>query len=150
MTKKKIVSSAGKKTSYDDFLKSVKLYAVVLEEMNAKLERKTYWKHIKDEGELKRTIGANYVVEDLANDHFDIIAAYDLTIQHDPSTTDLLAIKCVFSAHFHAAPDCSTELADKFANSEAKLIFWPYLRTFVSDMTGRLHIPPITVPITLE
>jgi preprotein translocase subunit SecB len=148
MPREKKSSPASKKAAYDDFLKSVKLYSVVLDNTSAALNREAYWEHIKNDN-LKRTIATEYLIENLSDVHFDVIAKYTLAIEHEESETNLLTIDCTFVAHFHAG-NCKSEWAKRFGKSEAKIIVWPYFRVFVSDITGKLSIPPITVPMTLE
>jgi Preprotein translocase subunit SecB len=155
MSKKKISrssteSSLESKSNYEGFLRSVKLYSLAMEEVSAKLDRERYWKYLSDSDGLTREIGATYKAKDTKDDHFDVIAAYELRITQEQNKESLLAIKCKFSAHFHASMDCNSEMAERFANSEAKIIVWPYFRNLVSDLVGRLEIPPITIPLALD
>lgn len=155
MSKKKISTSSTEssiesKANYEGFLRSVKLYSLALEEVSAKLDRERYWKYFPDGDGLTREIGATYKAEDIKDDHFDVIAAYELSVTRDQNKESLLAIKCKFSAHFHASTDCNRDMAERFASSEAKIIAWPYFRSLVSDLVARLQIPPITIPLALD
>jgi hypothetical protein len=58
-----------------------------------------------------------------------------------------LHIECSFSALFHLGAPCDGKSADHFANTEAKLIFWPYLRHFISDISYRMAINPLVIPL---
>jgi preprotein translocase subunit SecB len=121
-----------------------------MDEVSAKLNREVYWKHFSDVDELTREIGAIYKTINIEEDHFDVLAEYELRITHKKDKNSSLEVKCRYSAHFHASSNCNGETVERFANSEAKIIIWPYFRSLVSDITGRLHIPPITIPFALE
>jgi hypothetical protein len=151
MPRKKIsTSSTEVKSNYESFLRSVKLYSLAMEEVSAKLDREGYWKHFPEGEGLTREIGSLYKAVHIEDDHFDVIAAYELNITHEQGKKRVLEVKCKFIAHFHASIDCNSETAARFANSEAKIIAWPYFRNLVSDLTGRLYIPPITIPLALD
>lgn len=150
MPKKKPISNLNKLT-YETFLRSVKLYVLALDEVQAKLDREKYWEHSKISDSVTREIGATYVSAEVEEDHFNVEAKFELTISAKADKSVMLEIKCHYSAHFHVIEGRnSKEAAERFAKSEAKIIVWPYFRSLVSDITARMHIPPITIPITLD
>jgi preprotein translocase subunit SecB len=118
--------------------------------MSAKLNRNMYWRHLKKSENITREIATTYKPVNLEDDHFDIEARLELTIAIKGNASEILTITCNYSAHFHAAPGFTLEVVEHFARSGAKIIIWPYFRHFVSDMTSRMHIPPITIPLTLD
>jgi preprotein translocase subunit SecB len=132
--------------NYDSFLKSVKLFAVALDKTAAELDRVSYWQS-KDK---IREIRASYEANNVVKDHFNVIARIELEITKKTDRAKVLSIDCHYMAHFHAAVGCSQETATKFAQSEAKIIIWPYVRALISDLTARMHIPPVVIPLTLE
>ena len=150
MSKKKAIRAPGKVQTYESFLGSVKLHALSLDEMSAKLNRDLYWKHLKRSENITRAIEATYKPVNLEGDRFDIEARLTLTIALRGSSDEILTINCIYSAHFHAVLGFGIEAVEQFAKSGAKIIVWPYFRHFVSDMTSRMHIPPITIPLTLD
>ncbi len=99
---------------------------------------------------MTREIAAKYKAEEVEGNHFDVVAEFALKITNKADETTLLEIHCKYSAHFHTKTDCTSAAAEQFATSEGKIIVWPYFRNFVSDITARMHIPPITVPLALE
>jgi preprotein translocase subunit SecB len=149
---KRLSTSATKKGSnYESFLRSVKLYSLGLEELSAKLDRERYWKYFSENNGLTREIGATYKAINIDDDHFDVIADFQLRVTSEKEKNKvILEISCTYSVHFHASSDCNADTAQRFANSEAKIIVWPYLRSIVSDTTGRMYIPPLTIPLALD
>ena len=157
MPKKKVTSLSTEakpgnesKLRYEDFLRSVKLYSLWMEECASKLDREKYWKYFPDDQGLTREISALYKTVEVEDDHFNVVAEYELTVKSSKEKKNLLEIKCTFSAHFHASADCNSVMADRFANSEAKIILWPYFRSLVADLVGKLQVPPITIPLVLD
>ena len=149
MPKKKSALLPNNGSTYETFLRSVKLYSLALDEMSAKIDRDKYWSPLKKDDSLVREIGSVFKALNVKDDHFDVEAKFELAISLKSNKFEILTITCTYSAHFHAAPDLNAEAAKQFAKSEAKIIVWPYFRNFVSDMTGRMHIPPITIPLAL-
>jgi preprotein translocase subunit SecB len=76
-------------------------------------------------------------------------ANFNLSQAHtDNPEKVLMKIECSFSALFELQGPGTTEAAERFANTEAKLVFWPYLRHFVSDISYRMAVAPILLPLT--
>ena len=147
MPKKSTSHPSSITVGYDSFLKSVKLIAVALDKAVAEIDRDLYWENAKDR---VREIGASYESANVKKDHFDVIARIEVKITKKGEKTNVLEINCRYSAQFHSGVGCSPETASKFAHSEAKIILWPYFRALVSDLTARMHIPPVIIPLTLE
>jgi preprotein translocase subunit SecB len=118
--------------------------------MSAKIDRAMYWKHLRKSETITREITTTYRPLDAEGDHFDIEGKLQLSIALKGSANAILSITCTYNAHFHAAKGFSAEAVDQFAKSGAKIIIWPYFRHFVSDMTSRMHIPTITIPLSLD
>lgn len=137
-------------TTYELFLRSVRLYSLGLDSISASLDRDAYWDNMREADSILREISASYTAKDIEGDHFNVVAEYKLTVRRKGDQDSALFINCQYSAHFHADGECDEIMADRFANSEAKIIMWPYFRNLVSETSGRLHIPPITIPLTLD
>lgn len=59
----------------------------------------------------------------------------------------VMRIDCSFSALFSLLAAVDQASAERFANNEAKVIFWPYLRHFVSDISYRMAVTPMLLPL---
>jgi hypothetical protein len=135
--------------NYDTFLKSVRLFIIALDNVSGALDRDRYWGSRNKKGRMVRAIDATYEARDVQRDHFDVVARMEIAITNEKDDTELVKISCQYSAHFHAR-QVNLRTAERFANSEAKLIFWPYFRQIVSDVSSRMSIPPVTVPLSFE
>lgn len=131
--------------AYKEFLENVELYAIGLDSLSADLRRSLYGSAPNFVNKIK----SSFSVSEFDLDHFDLTAEFFLNVEDD-SSNSLLEIKAVYSAHFHPkSGDFKQAQVERFAEAEARLIFWPYFRQIVSDLTGRMHIRPLTIPLGL-
>jgi Preprotein translocase subunit SecB len=135
--------------TYEDFLQTLKLRILSLDAIAARIDREAYWRGGRDKGSLVREINATYQVANHEDLHFDVVADYRLDI-FNKSRKSALSVQSKYSAHFHFGFDVSPEMADRFAQTDAKVVIWPYFRQLVSDTTARMHVPPLLIPLALE
>lgn len=167
---KTLTTKTGTDSGYKKFLTQVNLYALGLDSLSADIKRGAYAiAHAESVSEVVRVIESQFELEEFNEEQFDVRATFCLRVKLKSSTRekpqtpppdkgasvpgdgDLLCIKASFTAHFHCQKTLSgRDHADRFAVSEARLIFWPYFRQAVSDTTARMSIRPITVPLTLK
>lgn len=137
--------------SYKDFLQGVELFALGLDSIDAKLDRERYADaHTENSKKIKNSIENSLTLAEYSPEHFDVAANFLFTMQLDDNSP-FLKIAAKYEAHFHwkdGSP--SREHAERFAEGEARLIFWPYFRQMVSDITARMHIRYVTIPLTLS
>jgi hypothetical protein len=146
--KKKISTESSTEIAYKRFRDGVTLYALGMDELETKLDREAYGAaHSDDLIEVVREIKVSMSVAELSDDHFDVNGKFELMV-NTKDGQNLLKLSTTMFAHFHADEESPSEHAENFANTEARLIFWPYFRQTVSDVTSRMYIPPITVPLT--
>ena len=151
MAKLAAVTKSGQTDiAYEDFLRNVKLFGLGLDSMNASLDRERYWNEDDPKNKnLVNKVSATYKLVDFSKTHFDISATFRFHSQRNDESP-VLEIELTYTGHFHPAKGSFTEsLAKKFTDSQARLIFWPYFRQTVSDITSRMYLPPITIPLSL-
>lgn len=146
--KKKINTESSTEIAYKRFRDGVTLYALGMDKLETQLDREAYKAaHSDDLAEIVREIKVSMGVSGLGDDHFDIDGRFELMVNKKDGQ-NLLKLSMVMSAHFHTDEEGLSKYAEDFANTEARLIFWPYFRQTVSDVTSRMYIAPITVPLT--
>jgi preprotein translocase subunit SecB len=134
---------------YESFLKSVKLYTIALDDVTASLRRDVYWQIAEGKKRFVRTIDSSYEPQGYDGDNFNVVGRLEAEITNEKGDVAVLRINCQYTAHFHAS-GATMKTTTRFAKSEAKIIIWPYFRQLVSDLTARMSIPPVTIPISLE
>jgi preprotein translocase subunit SecB len=84
------------------------------------------------------------------DDHFVVGLDFELIQRPLKSEVKIVTINAAFSGRFNLAMKASEDHVRAFANLEAKLIFFPYVRHLVSDLSYRMSIDPIVLPMTSE
>jgi preprotein translocase subunit SecB len=137
--------------AYDAFLRGIELFALGMDSVEAKLKRAEYSAaHADESTKIEKTVESTFSLSDLAEDFFDISADFVFTMQAE-GQEPFLRIAVAYEAHFHWNQSVASQNeVERFAQSEARLIFWPYFRQAVSDISARMHIRQVTVPLTLR
>jgi preprotein translocase subunit SecB len=146
---KRANTATGPNSTYKNFLENVELYALGLNTISGNLKRAEYTDASQRPKELVHNIKSKFVLSEFDKDHFDVTA--QLTLEGRRLTDEtLLKIHVEYSAHFHTkSGTVQRKHAEQFADVEARLIFWPYFRQTISDLTARMHIRPLTIPLSL-
>ncbi len=136
---------------YEKFLAQVQPFSVDLTSSSASLDRRIFWKLREGKKHTPtQELMARYGVEHIAGELFDVRAEFKVTIFEPGTKKRVLLVQCVFDAHFHAEKPINKEYVARFAESEFRVVVWPYVRQFVSDTTARMGIPPLFLPISLR
>ena len=128
--------------NYIEFLKNIELVALALNRSGAEINRELY------EGSASsRNISAKSRLSDLSDTSFDAVGSFELTVRNKADKT-ALKVECVFEGHFHSEKLLTRSFAERFVDSELRLVMWPYFRQFVFDITARMWIPPVLIPFS--
>jgi preprotein translocase subunit SecB len=143
---------APTQTSYQDFLRSVQPSEVALNSITARLERAAFFAWVESEEErIAHSVTAKYDLGQIDKSSFDALIYLDLKSRPGgPAGQVVLAIECSLFARFQVAGPMQTEHITRFAHSEARLVIWPYVRELVSNITGKMGIHPIVLPLVIR
>lgn len=83
----------------------------------------------------------------LSEGFFDVRSSLMLVITKADDKRPLVRFLATYDLHFHGK-GINKRNVDRFITSELKLIIWPYYRELVNNASGRMHIPPIILPIS--
>jgi preprotein translocase subunit SecB len=133
-----------------DFIKSVHFSGLGLDKTSAFVDRDALSAALKREGKLEIDLKASQRVVEHKDEYFVVAADFDLAQIDSRDKRTLISISASFSAKFYLSRSAQPELVHAFAQVEARLIFFPYLRHFISDITYRMSIDPIVLPMTSE
>jgi len=133
---------------YTEFLRDIQLIALGLASCSAKLDRDLYFDVVSQKSNT-RTISSSYELKDVQKEFFDVAARFSLQVQDKMKTSTPLLVECAFMAHFHCkAREVPRDFAARFSQSELRIVLWPYFREFVSDVTSKMAIPPLLIPLS--
>ncbi len=147
-TKKKESQTKQGEKSYQQFLRALEFVGMGLKTSSSRIDRATYFRLRESKKRLRKKIVTKYEVNDMARDYFNLMATFRLTLEERKTGISPLAIEATYHIHFHGKPPIREEFAKRFANSEFELIVWPFFRQFVYDISARMSIPPISVPLS--
>ncbi len=134
---------------YQEFIRGLKLLNVGLNACSCKIDRDRYFNVISSKSGGTSNIAARYHLESARDDYFVSHADFKLSVVASGGQS-ALTLNCTFDAAFGVREKLHREFAERFTSSEIRLVIWPYFRQFVSDVTARMTIPPITVPLSIE
>jgi preprotein translocase subunit SecB len=137
---------------YIKFLRSIKLDALGLDKSQVYIDREKLSDALgnSEQEPLGISLRAGHKLISKTASNFIIQANYKLQLTATLDSIEVGEISCVFSASFLSEASCSSECYSRFARIEARLVFWPYIRHFINDITYRMSIPPILLPLTSE
>jgi hypothetical protein len=146
VARRKNAGTKDTQPQYEQFLRALKLMGLGLDDCSAKLDRERYVALIENRKGV-RQIETTSNVEIVGEEFFEPTTHFKLAVLSKKNEANpALSIECRFSAHFHSDGPISKEYATRFANAEFRVLMWPYFRQLVTDLAGRMAIPPILVP----
>jgi preprotein translocase subunit SecB len=128
--------------SYSTFLESLDPANIALVQSAMSLERMKYLESEREQ--IYVTFGSKLLR--LGDGHFDVKTTLELQVKKEVKSKPLLRFNAAYELHFHAV-GATKQNVDRFVKSDVRLLIWPYLRELVSNMTSRMHIPPILLPV---
>ncbi len=132
---------------YTEFLASLQLFAINLRESACDIDRKEYWEHKEKNITYKVTATAESIASE--EESFNVRARLEVTMTGGKSKVHITKIAATYDLHFHAKL-MPKSLVDKFCNSDLRLIVWPYFREYVTDVSARMYIPPVILPLATD
>jgi preprotein translocase subunit SecB len=149
MRESKRRSSPPPDSDYLEFIKAVHLNAIALDSATLSIDREALASHFQGPDTPRAEVSARKQVFDVAPESFSIRGDYKVEIKA-PGGQEIVKIECTYSASFSLERAAEEAQIERFAGEEVQLIFFPYLRQFISDITARMAIPPLVLPLTSE
>lgn len=132
------------------FIKSVKLAGIGLDRTDAKIDRNLLAIALQRDEELETEVSIRQFVIAHEAEYFVVGGEFILKQHSQGSDAEIVSVKAEFSARFDLSIAANEEFVARFANLEARLVLFPYMRHFVSDISYRMSINPIILPLTSE
>jgi preprotein translocase subunit SecB len=142
-------SLTNRDQQYALFLKGIKLLGFGMLESRTTQNRAAYVA-LSEKKRLGRRISTEYHTMEVEKAYFNTSAKLSLIMEdkRDPASPAVV-VECTYVAHFHCdGCEITRDLAERFTQSELRLVVWPYFRQFVNDATSRMAIQPIVIPFS--
>lgn len=135
--------------TYEDFLRNLRLINLALMDASCKLDLQAYVTILEKKKTAKK-LKADYAISEINEKYFSAKAKLKATIQDEKEELLGVCIYCEYEVHFHCKRPVNNEFASRFVDSGLRLIIWPYFRELVFDLSGKMSIPPITLPLSTD
>jgi preprotein translocase subunit SecB len=149
MARKKQNINTKPDKAYETFLKDLSIADLRLISSSSRFDPKADMKLRRAERAVVRAvITASYQLAKVTQEFFDSAAEFKLTVEGSNIKANPITIECVFLGHFHLTTPIKKEMAERFTEADFRLVVWPYLRQFVQDITGKMGVPPLLIPLS--
>jgi preprotein translocase subunit SecB len=135
---KKIIASR----QYSKFLESLQPFTIALVHEAFRVDRVQYLEAEKEQISVRLVPR----LEQAGDGFFDARATLYLLITKAGEDRPLIRFTATYELHFHAS-HVTEENVERFVASELRIVIWPYFRELVNNASGRMHIPPIILPV---
>ncbi len=135
---------------YAAFVRKLRLTGLGLDNASASLDREALAKAQQAPQEVTLQLNLNESIGPSSEGHFVVIMNFELIQKSATETNALLTIQGSYSGLYSCEGSPKRELLERFSNGEARLVFWPYIRQHISDLTSRMSISTILLPLTSE
>lgn len=128
---------------YTEFLRSLDLIWISLVNTQFSGDRQQYFEH-KDH---QLAVSWKSEAIEFGEDFFEVRADIAVKLSAPKSTRGFFDLTATYMLHIHAPSPVDREYVARFAESELRLVIWPYIREYVSSVSGRMHVPPVLLPL---
>lgn len=137
-------TSSSPKMSPDDYkkiLKGIQLKEILLEDCSART-RKVVWA-----SSLQIIVKDKIKYKMIPENGAHVSHSYNLVGTSDSEKDYAFKISCTFRLEYYSDIPLSKEFMDIFSVKNIAVNSWPYFREFVQNITQRMNIPPVVVPL---
>ena len=88
---------------------------------------------------------ASYEIE--TSEIVSITHIYKLMVKNPENRKKILGINVTYKLSYHCKEKFPEDFFDLFKDVNLPINTWPFFREFVSNITSRMNIPPLTLPL---
>jgi preprotein translocase subunit SecB len=133
-----------------EFLKGLRFVGLGLDASSASVNRPALSDVLETSHALETGFAAEYKILAHQKERFVIGASFTLGRKTKDATEPIISIAASYSALFESVKPQETAHIERFSQGEARLIFWPYVRYFITDMSARMSVDQILLPLTSQ
>ena len=138
---------------YSLFIEGVHLLGIALESSSINIQRNKFLETVSRGEVITNEISAEHKISSFVEKEIrklQITFRCKVEFKHESDKEPLLTIACTHTVNFQLDKFPTKSNLERFAMREANLVHWPYFRLFVSDISSRMSIPPLVIPLTSE
>jgi hypothetical protein len=144
---KRIQNSSVDK-AYAQFLERLQLFGLGLKSCSCGLDRVALFAAVEGKKELTRNFQESYKLLECGQKYFDCEGRLAVTITEKQVASGpvLLSVECVYDAHLHST-GFQLAFAERFIKTDLALILRPFARALIADITARMAVPQVVLPL---
>lgn len=139
----KLSSKKVSPNQYEKALQGVELESLVLDECSAKLKREK----LLSSASLNVLVSDEQALKDQSEQRFIIEQKYKLIVKPSGERTHVLQVTATFILTYTLSSKVPRDFLKIFSEGNVHLNSWPYFRELVQNLTQRMGIRPLTVPL---
>ncbi len=142
-TKKKKQEYKIEPSEYRSMLKAMQLEGIWLEECSAKLRKD----RAADKSQVEVSVTDKLSYEILSENLLNIVHSFELVATPGDKKEYVLKILSTFKLRYRSEVSLSEDFVEIFKNRNVPVNTWPYFREFIQNMTQRMNLPALTLPL---
>lgn len=100
------------------------------------------------DGETLKVFPGYNIRHDLLDDHTAMIyPSFNLVATPSTKKEYAISLQCTFRLTYYSQEELTLDFLEIFMKRNVPLNAWPYFREFVQNMTQRMNIPPLVLPL---
>lgn len=127
---------------YKKIIKGIDLISISMKESKSFLNLDT-----KISSELNINIKDEASFETKDNNEVFVFHKYVVDARKPNSKSRFIQIDVTFLIRLSSKENFTDDFFDIYKNVSLHLNTWPYLREFINQMTSRMNVPPLTIPL---
>jgi hypothetical protein len=136
--------------AYESFIEGLQLIDLALKSSTSTLDRDAFFDILGKRKTVIRAFRDDYKITEVGKKYFEAEGRFTLSVSETAESAAVLKMEFVFEIHMHGAAPIWKEGAERFVQSELRLVLVPYARQFVASMTSQMGIPPVVIPLATK
>ena len=126
---------------YRKILEGIELRAIYLKSFEGKINRET----IPREAVAHISSKADFITK--AENHVEISQKWDIIGKDKNTKSEFITISVTYAIILLSKNEFRKDFFEIYEKTSLTLNVWPFVREFVNNMTARMNIPPLTLPL---
>jgi hypothetical protein len=129
--------------AYAEFLSSLDVVTIAMVASSFSIDRQAYFEARQRQLNVSWEPRITMAEEDFFEIRADVVVKLS-----DGKKRAFFNLAASYELHIHAPAPMNPDFVNRFAESDVRVLIWPYVREYVSGVSGRMHVPPVILPLT--
>jgi len=126
---------------YNKILEGLELEDISVDSINAYIKKEVSF------DKLRINVNAKNVFKNIEKNVILVKSSIELKAIPEGDRRIALKVKAEYSLYFSSLHKFTPEFFDIYSKASLQLNVWPYFRELVNNVTSRMNVPPLTIPL---